>query len=183
MANPDNQKGFQVVDDIVGGGNTNFQSYTVSSGNTNQIGWNDPISLLPDGNVTLGAPGDGVIVAAIAKGFKDINGNSLKFLPALTAATILAIPVPGKLFEIQADAGTVINSDVINATADFIDGPLDETTGRSRYQLDSSTIGIGQQVRIIRKQAAVGTENEFGQELVNLVVAFVEDAYSDNTSI
>lgn len=183
MANLDSPKGFQVIDDINGGGNTNFQPYTVDSANATAIFQGDPITLEADGNVKPSAAGDGVSVAAVAHTFKDSDGNSIKFLPALTGGTIGGLPVKGQVFSIQSDSGTVVNATDINATVDFVAGTGDQTTGRSRYELDSSNIGTGQQLRMLGKVESVGQDNEFGEEHVNTKVVFVENAYEDNTSI
>lgn len=176
-----NSSGFEVVDDLSGGGNTNYQSYRVDAGNGTAIFNGDPISLETDGAVKASGAADGVAVAAITKGFKNSNGESVKFLPETTVGTLLAIPVTGKVFRIKASPGVVITEADVNKTADFLPVAGDEISGRSRYELDSSTIGTGQQVRIIGLSRGIG--NTFGIEESILLVSFVEDAYSDNTSI
>lgn len=182
MANLDNPKGFEWVDNL--GGDAQFQEYTVDVANATAIFKGDPITLEADGAIKASAAGDGVSVAAIAMSFKDsTTGRSASFLPATTAGTIRAIPVKSQIFIVQSDSGTNVAASDVNATADFVTGTGDSTTGVSKYELDASNIGTGQQLRIIGKARKVGQENEFGDEHVDLLVSFVENAYEDNTSI
>lgn len=181
MANLDNAQGFAWVDAL--GGDAQLQQYEVDAANATAIFRGDPLTGEADGGVKPSVAGDGVSVAAIAKTIQDSNGTILKFLPALTAGTIGGIPVKGQVFEIQSDSGTNVTAADRNATADFVAGTGDQITGRSRYELDASNIGTGQQLRIMGKAPSVGQENEFGDEHVNLRVSFVENLYEDNTSI
>lgn len=179
MANADNARGFLPVDDL--GGYAGFQTYTVDAANATAIFRNDPLTLEIDGNVASSAGGDGVNVAATAKTFKDTDGNSIKFLPALTAGTIGGLPVKNQLYRAQAATGVTFNATDVNATCDFVAGTGDTTTGESRYELN--TAGAGNQCRIMGLDTVVGQENAFGSEHATVRVAFVEDAYSDSTSI
>lgn len=181
MTNVDKARGFQQIDALAG--QAQFQTYEVAVGNAVAIYNGDPLKLLAAGTVEAGAANDGVTIAAVAKTFKDSNGNSLKFLPALTAGTIGGIPVKGQVFEIQSDSGTNVAATAVNATANYAAGTGDTTTGFSGFELDASDIGTGQQCRIIGKVNAVGQENEWGEAHVNLLVVFVENAYEDSTSI
>ncbi len=179
MANTDNPLGFVWVDNV--GGEAQFQTYKVADTNSTAIFRGDPISILSDGTVQASAAGDGDIVVAIAGASKDSTGNSLLLTPALTAATIRAIPVKNQVFEIQAATGVVYDAEDVNETADFVVGVGNPNTGRSRYELN--TAGGGNQVRIMGLASKVAQENEFGQENATVRVAFVEDAYSNNTSV
>ena len=180
MANPDGPIGFQEIDDINAGGINNLQPYYVDASNASRIGNGDPITAEADGGVARSAAGDGVSVVAIAKQFKNSNGESIKYLPASTAGTIMGLPVKGRIFQVQADSGTSVASTSRGATADFVAADCDTTTGISNFELDSDNIGTGNQCRVIDKVAA--PNNDWGEHVL-LKVVFVEDAYSDSTSI
>ena len=181
MANIDAPVGFLHIDSL--GGIAELQTYRVDVANATAIFKGDPITAEADGAVKASAAGDGNTVVAIATGFQDGDGQSALFQPALTAGTITGIPVINQVFEVQSDSGTnVVEGDVF-ATADFVAGTGDTGTGFSRYELDSSNIGTGQQLRILGKVDKVGLENEFGDEHVNLRVQFAENMYNDNTTI
>jgi hypothetical protein len=178
MANTDDARGFKLVDTLDSGNVTGFQEYTVDSANATAIFKGDPITLEADGGVKPSAAGDGVLVAAVAMGFKNSAGQSISYLPATTAGTITGIPVRGKLFVVQASTGVALTQAAINATADFVTGTGDTTTGVSKYELNS-TIG-GNQLRIINLYPESG--NEFAEH-AKLLVQFVENAYEDANSI
>lgn len=181
MANLDAPFGFKHVGAL--GGIAELETYEVDASNVTAIFKQDPLTLESDGGNKASAAGDGVSVGAVASGFKDSNGQSISFLPASTAGQVTAIPVANQIFVVQSDSGTNVAATDVNATADFVTGTGNTDSGFSRYELDASNIGTGQQLRIMGKEAAVGQENEFGDEHVNLKVVFVENAYADNTSI
>lgn len=179
MANADNARGFEPIGSV--GGEAGLQSYSVDSANAKAIFRKDPITLEADGNVTQSAAGDGTAVAAVAMGFLDSNGITLKYLPALTAGTVLGIPVKNQTFATQSATGVTYAATDVNATADFVVNAGSTLTGESRFELGAA--GAGNQVRILGLASVDGQTNEWGSDNVRVEVAFVEDAYSNNTSI
>ncbi len=168
MANSDFAFGFELVDD--NGVMPAQQTYTVDSSNATTFAIGDPISIEADGNVTRSAAGDGVIVDAIVQGIRGDDGKQKITLPTSTAGTIKGIPVKGRKFRVQADSGTTVNATDVNATADFVAGAFSTVNSRSGYELDSSDIGTGLQLRII----GIDPDSEFGAETPNLIVTFNE---------
>ena len=102
-------------------------------------------------------------------------------LPASTAGTCNGIKVvPGQIWACQADSGTALTSAAINATADIVAGDCSTTTGISVYELDSSNVGTGQQVRILGLHK--DPDNSFAEH-ADLLVEWSENASTSNVSV
>ena len=179
MTNTDSAFGFRLADSSVGNPMGGFIEYTVDAANATAIFKNDPISREADGNVKASAAGDGFLVESVAQVLLDENDKEVSFLPALAAGKVIGVPVKGRIFMVQCD-GAFAKTDE-GATADFVPGAGDQGSGFGRYELDSSNIGTGNQLRILNL-AKETRDNDFGDN-ANVMVAFVENSLEDSTTI
>jgi hypothetical protein len=180
MANTDIPSGFKYVRNLDGSQSASTILYQIYSDNSTTIGKGDPIYAKSDGYYGRSAAGSGVVNVAIAAALYDSNMKPLSYLPALTAGYVAGIPIKNNIFEVQCDSGTTVTVADRNATADLTVGNCNTDTGNSIYELDSSNIGTGNSVRIIDK--ADRADNAWGEH-VKVLVAFVENAYTDTTTI
>lgn len=180
MANSSRINGFTLTDSVVTQSPVSVQAYPVDASNATAIFRNDPIMQESDGYFAAATNGIGIACAAVCCGAFDSNGIALSYLPALTAGTIIGIPVKGHVFEVQADTGTTLDQGCVGATADFVSGSGSTVSGISGYQLDSSNVGTGNQLRIM---GLVGTPNNVWGDVSKLRVMFVENLYESNTSV
>lgn len=180
MANIDQANGFTLSDSVVSEESVGLQSYSVDASNTPSIFKKDPVMQEADGYYAQATDGIGIAMAGVAVGFLDANGLALSYLPASTAGTILSVPVKGHIFEVQASTGVALTVACVGATADFVRTAGSTVSGISKYELDSSNVGTGQQMRILGKVERPG--NEWGEH-VKLRVMFVENLYESNTSV
>lgn len=181
MANTDAAFGFRLVDSTVGDPQGGLMEFDVDVANATAIFRGDPITALAGGTVQSSAANDGVTVIGIVQGCLDDEGKDVSFLAALTAGKVLVSPLKGRIYSVQGDTGTSILAIDIFATANFVIGAGDTGSGVSRYELDASDIGTGQQFRILGLSKDT-RGNDFGEHAVVYGV-FVEDALEDNTSI
>lgn len=178
MANVNAPRGFFLVDSLNGADVSSVQSYPVAVGNGTAIFAGDPLTAVNDGTFVPSLAGDGIKVAAVAVGFATSNGRALLYLPASTAGTVIGLPVRGNIFGVQVDESLAATD--VSATADFVVGTGNVNTGVSAYQLDSSDIGTGQQLRILGKLDT--PTNAYGTNCI-AKVQFVENLYENNTSV
>ncbi len=178
MANVNAPRGFFLVDSFNSADVPSIQPYPVLVANGTAIFAGDPISAVNTGSFVPSGAGDGGIVAAIAVGFMDSNGKPLLYLPASTPGTVIGLPLRGNIFGVQCD-GALASTD-ISATADFATGTGNTNTGISAYQLNSSNIGTGNQMRILGKLET--PTNAYGTYTI-AKVQFVENLNENNTSV
>lgn len=177
MANIDNPRGLEYQY----GGNPVMREVSVDASNGARIGLNDGVILEADGNVARVAAGSGAILSDVVQGIKNSDGETINYLPASTAGTLIVKKIdPSMVFKIQADSGTAVALAAVGATADLVVADCSTVSGVSRIELDSSNIGTGQQVRIIGKD---GDPNNAYGEHVDLLVQVCENASISNTSV
>ena len=179
MANVDAPRGFRPLGSIDGGSYQTLE-YGVDSSNSLAIFKGDPLTLEADGYVKQSAADDGVLVHAVATGFKNTDGKSRSYLSGSTAGTVIGIPVKNQLFAIQADSGTALTVAARHATANHVVTAGDTDTGVSNIELDASDVGTGIQMRILNK---LDEPNNSWAEHVDLVVEFTENASESAASI
>lgn len=183
MANVNAPFGFNLVGSTVSCESVPLQMARVYSSNNHVIKKGDPISALNDGTVKQSVAGDGGIVAGIAVQFYTEDFQVLTQIESTqTTGWVEYQPVDSsKVFAVQA-SGTVAETDVF-ATADFLVGAGNAYTDLSVAALDTSTIGTGNQCRIIGKVGGPqNSQNPWGDYTILLVV-FVESIFLNNTSI
>lgn len=179
MANVNAPYGFISNDNMLSDDAESLQQYSVLDTNTHPIGQGDPVSVLNTGTVGRSAAGDGDIVVGIVQNIFDSNGRPIDYLPASTAGTVEVTPVTSvNKFRVQC-SGTVAATDVF-ATADFVASDCNTNAGLSTYQLDSTTIGTGNQCRILGLYNTVN--NNWGTN-AQVIVSFCENVWRVNTSV
>lgn len=175
MANVDNPFGFRLVS-----GPREIVELNIDASNASRLGKGDPLKMEADGGYARLATEE-LCAYIIDGGFKDSNGQSINYLAASTAGTCNGIKVvPGQVWACQADSGTALTSAAINATADIVAGDCSTTTGISVYELDSSNVGTGQQVRIL---GLLKDPNNSFAEHADLLVEWSENASTSNVSV
>lgn len=180
MANTNAPQGFRVIDagtaSVVG-----LKLGSVDSSNGTAIFNGDPVMAENDGAMAPASAGIGIALAGVAVGFFNSSGKPLNYLPASTAGTIVYIPaLPTIEFEVQTDGSATAAATDVFATADFATGVGSTALGQSRYVLNTTNIGTGNQFRILGK---IDTpDNDWGI-YVRVRGVFVESLFSSNTSV
>jgi len=155
MANRDNPSGFTPVGTI-NGGNYSTRRFKLS-GSANRIFVGDAFRLTADG-------------VAHASASQRVIGVSLEDVAASATGDILGVPVGGVIFRVQSTANTV-EAD-IGQTADPLMTTGNTATGRSRQELDHSTLNTTDQaLRIIDKDDR--PDNDWGTN-VDLLAMWYE---------
>lgn len=143
MANQNRPRGFETTVQYTPG-----QVHKYYKSANVQIGQNDPViraaaSADPSGRYasvtrhTAGAAVTGFVVGA-----EDLSGIPVKYLPAAQAGYLLVVDDPNVELKVQADNAAVLGADDcgkhINTVAAL---DCNTTTGISRFQLSSATLG------------------------------------------
>ena len=161
MANRDNPSGFTPIGTL-NGGNYSPRRYKLS-GSSGAIGIGDALAQGANGVAVITATGDRVAAVSLEQSAANATGD------------ILAVPVPGVMFRVQADGNTI--EEDIGQLADIVVTTLNTTTGRSNHELDTSVQSTATQVlRIIDKDDRPVDDNDWGT-WVDLLVTFQENEY------
>jgi hypothetical protein len=140
-----------------------YNVYYVPASDGTALYVGDPVKFVTDSSdaggiqtVTAASAGNpllGAVVGLVTAGDVPIavTRDSLMYRAASTAAYVLVADDPTILFEIQEDGdGGVMTVGAVGRNADLVSGTGNTNTGRSGWQLDSSTLGTGSaQVRIV----------------------------------
>lgn len=180
MANPDAAFGLKPVRHYAGG-TARPNGYNIAGGYATSIFTGDPVKSTGTGkNVEIGTAGGNILGVFWGCEYTDAQGREVfsNYWPASTAiraGTKVKCSVyddPNTVFEVQADED-IVEGDIAN-TADLISGTGDPATGTSRWELDSSTVGSGAQLKILELAPGIRNdqENAYGDfAVVNVLIA------------
>jgi len=140
-----------------------FNVYFVPASDGTALYVGDPVKFVTDASdaggiqtVTAASAGNvllGAVVGLVTAGDIPVavTRDTLMYRAASTAAYVLVADNPDLLFEIQEDGvGGVMTVGAVGRNADIVSGSGNTVTGRSGWQLDSSTLGTGTaQCRIV----------------------------------
>jgi hypothetical protein len=153
MANRDAPAGFRVVRHATGGDPNRLNTHLIASGLASNIGKGDPvIPVNTSKNINIATAGARLI--GVFFGVVYFNSDGVQYKPnwatgtTLTTGTVAEAAVaddPALLFGIQGDEDIVAAD--IGALADVLIG-APNALGNSTTELDSSTVGSGDQLRI-----------------------------------
>ena len=170
------------------GGLVRASAYSIASGLAQDLFYGDPVKSTGTGkNITIAAAAGRALGVFAGVQYVDSNGD-VRWEPKWVSGTVIetgskvvawVYDDPGILFEIQAD-GAVVAAD-IGATADYVLGAGDAKTGRSRYELDSSDIGTGANLKII--ELVDRPDNAFGTNAKVHVLINEHELKSDMTAV
>jgi len=190
MANRDNPCGFTPVGMFDGSEIPTRLFPATSVGSNLFVG--DLVKAMAAGDVDPSAAGDGDIVVGCVVALYDSNKNpighpnssiSTKYIASGSSGyALVALALPGAIFQVQSDTGTTVAETSRFATADHVAGTGNTTTAKSGHELDSSAIttGASEQLKIIDKVDE--PNNAWGDAHVDLLVVFSESYWFDSTA-
>lgn len=190
MANVDRPNGLRPIGTLNGSPmNAAIREYSVDSSNATAIFPGDAMILEDDGNVApyTGSSGGnllGVCVGVVVN--RDVAATEHPgYLPASTAGTVKVSVGPYILYEIQEDdGGTALTAAAAGSNADVLATAGSTTTGKSRHELDRSTITDGSpgaaQLRLI---AYVDQEDNEAGDWAKWIVMINEDVHRSTTGL
>lgn len=182
MANKDAPFGFQSVTSDAKGSTPKLRRYAIQAAEATDLFPGDPV-ILEGTSVTDKKSGKQIptVVRATAGSSGYVTGVIVDFIPetdnspryktdAVTQRFVLVCDDPEQLFEIQADED-IVAADIGN-TADFIFTVAGDTVnGKSGCELDSSTVGTGDQL-VIEGISQTPGRNELGSANTVALVRF-----------
>lgn len=165
MANTDAAFGLRPVRHS-GGGTIRLSEYTIASGYNTDLFYGDPVKSTGTGrNIEIGTGGGNILGMFCGCEYTETTGREVfsKRWPASTTvqtgSTVKASVIDDHqvVFEAQCDED-IVEADIGN-TADLISGTGDSTTEKSGWEIDSSSVGTGAQIKLLGLSPAIHNDN------------------------
>ncbi len=171
MANVDRPFGLVPSRHTAGGTPQRMGGYTIASGLAENIYSGDPVDLTGTGrNIELATAAIDEPIVGVFAGVKYVDSNGeQQFRPRWPTATVateieaLVYDDPFQEFIVQVDDTAGLIEANVGLLAALVAGSGNNFTGRSAWQLDQSTLGVGITLQVRILGLALQPENDYGQ--------------------